>query len=62
MGLIKDAIVAITRSVLGGFLFSAFRHKQKSEREKIILNQTTSKNIPDDDDGGGPPPPPRKIL
>lgn len=61
MGLIKDAIVVINRSILGEFLLSAFRHiKQTSKYDKVIPKQSGSINLnPDDgDDPGSPPPPP----
>ena len=59
---IKVLLAAITRLVLGGFLFFAFKRLGKARGTKT--NQLTQLNhSPDDDpdDTPQPPPPPNKL-
>lgn len=73
MGLIKDAIVTLPKSILGRILISAF--KRENRNVNIFLFQLTKGFVPDppppppppplkpddgDDDPGPPPPPPYK--
>jgi hypothetical protein len=64
VGIIKDAIVSITRSFLGGFMFFAFNHTKRTNGNEKIAPKLSAfiKRSPDDgdDDRGGPPPPPIK--